>query len=207
MRAQEDLPSWTALDSPITDSYDDVFYVSKNKLFYALCNNGAVESWDLTNPSSPKRSLVISAELPRYPPKMDNHHWCVRRDSYARTCLAESSGELLMVKRYESNARDPDMDGKTVAFDVYKRDFVENKWVYVQSLGDRVLFMGQNHSVSLSAHDFPGLRENSIYFTAQSIENSYASHDFGVFNLEDDSIHHSDLKDIQPSPIWVVPDL
>ena len=51
-------------------------------------------------------------------------------------------------------------------FEIFKLDFVDNdQWVDVKSLGDRVLFLGGNHSMSVSTNDFPECKRNSIYFT------------------------------------------
>ncbi|XP_059638877.1 uncharacterized protein LOC132281164 [Cornus florida] len=211
--------SWTALNSPLTDSYVDLLYFSKTQLFYALTHNGYVESWNLSDPSSPERSLAISTMPPKLQPTMNNHQQSVRSHDYAHTTmyLAESSEELVMVLRHKCFNRgvfpfSVVAKENTAAFDVYKLDFVENKWVYVPSLCDRLLFIGQNHSVSLSANDFPGLRKNSIYFAPENVGSDSdgapeGCNDLGVFNLEDDSLQRLDLEYMEPSPIWVVPQI
>ncbi|XP_059638841.1 putative F-box protein At5g55150 [Cornus florida] len=188
---------WTTLDSD--ECYADLLYFSKNKLFYALCDSGSIESWDLTDPSFPKRSLAISTVPPHF-------------SSDSTQYLVESSGDLLMVIRHWGDCpNDLDNNIMTWKFDVYKRDFVENNWVHVPSLNDHILFIGQNHAVSLSAHEFPGLRKNSIYFTPEYLdldEQSWGCWDLGVFNLENKILYQFDLRlEIQASPIWVVPQL
>ncbi|XP_059638906.1 uncharacterized protein LOC132281194 [Cornus florida] len=96
--------SWNALDSPVWGSYDDLLYFSKNKLFYAVSRSGDVESWNLSDPSSPKRSLEISisTDPPILQPTMNNHQQSVRSYPYTNPSkyLVESSGALLMVLRY-----------------------------------------------------------------------------------------------------------
>lgn len=42
------------------------------------------------------------------------------------------------------------------------------KHVEVETIGDEALFLGKNHSFSLSASKFPGCQPNSIYDTGDS---------------------------------------
>ncbi|XP_059669449.1 uncharacterized protein LOC132314627 [Cornus florida] len=187
--------SWTALEGTL-DPYKDLVFFSEHQLFYALGSCG-LEAWDLCNPASPKSTFITESMPPTMSFVNEGVECCCTR-SY----LVESSGDLLMVNRYYSRA----ICSKTIAFDVYRLDFVGKDWEYVPSLGDRVLVIGANHAESLSAHDFPGLFPNSIYFTAY---NTSISNDLGFFNLEDKSIYrrHLGKKKVQPSPTWIVPQL
>lgn len=54
---------------------------------------------------------------------------------------------------------------QTLMFDVYLLDSSEENWDEVDNLKNVALFLGGNHSMSLSAHDFSGFEKNSIYFT------------------------------------------
>ncbi|KAK9287891.1 hypothetical protein L1049_016334 [Liquidambar formosana] len=97
-------------------------------------------------------------------------------------------------------------------FLVYKLDFNEEKWIVVDSLGDGCLFIGENHSLSLSAQDAPHCKENSIYFFDLQLRDSYiyGQLELDVFNLEDQiikSIHHYNFwrSKPEPKPVWVVP--
>uniref|UniRef100_A0A5B6YLY7 KIB1-4 beta-propeller domain-containing protein n=1 Tax=Davidia involucrata TaxID=16924 RepID=A0A5B6YLY7_DAVIN len=227
--------SWTALDGP-QESYQALLYFNKHQLFYALSFSGSLEAWDLRNPYSPERTLVKSKVPQVLPPTpMDEHQRFLRINCLSKKYIVESSsGDLLMVHRYYCFGIDDNGeivtydrlkdDGNdfstypskrtTLAFDVYKLDFDKKKWEYVPSLGDEALFLGLNHSVSLSVRDLPELSGNSIYFTCIDAElclnMSDGSHDMGVFNLEDNSITPlyqctSISKRIQPPPIWIVP--
>lgn len=89
-------------------------------------------------------------------------------------------------------------------------------WKQVQSLGDHVMFLGENSSFVLSASDYPGFKGNRIYFTDDYSEINYdgvlGEHDMGVYNMEDGTIEvlpcyprtpYSRLR--WPPPIWITP--
>ncbi|XP_059669144.1 putative F-box protein At5g55150 [Cornus florida] len=189
--------SWTALDGTLFP-YRDLVYFSDHQLFYALSRYG-LEAWDLRDPASPKSSLIIES-LPKSREKITLFKYAY---------LAVSSSDLLMVNRFVSN----DEPSYTVSFDVYKLDFLRKEWVYLSSLGDRVLFVGENYhsSESFSAHDFPAgtLIPNSIYFTPVDINDHYvAGNELGFFNLEDKIIYCCPFfkkrnQEVQPSPAWI----
>ncbi|KAL7209811.1 hypothetical protein ACSBR1_031388 [Camellia fascicularis] len=149
------------------------------------------------------------------------------RDLYSsQFYLVESIGELLIVIRYigEFVRHDGEVVHKTdidhdliypyitKLFHVYKLDLKKENWEKVESLGDRILFLGRNQSMSLSASDFSEYKKNSIYFTDDYWDRmdehyEYGGHDMGIFNLGDGSIIRGiyDLRRLEPSPIWVVP--
>ncbi|XP_077243062.1 F-box protein SKIP23-like isoform X7 [Tasmannia lanceolata] len=136
-----------------------------------------------------------------------------------RRYLVESSGELLNVCRYyemhpmyvrylilgSSKCLDGDFDPRNLGwtmrtsyFEVSKLDQNTGKWIELESLGDQVLFLGLNSSLSLSALDFPQLKRNCIYFTDDSDVNNEGI-DNGVYDLENESI-----KPCYPnSPSWI----
>ncbi|XP_059667576.1 uncharacterized protein LOC132312995 [Cornus florida] len=191
-----DHPSWTALHGTL-GPYRDLVYSVEHQLFFALGCCG-LEAWDFRNPASPTSTFITES----MPPTMSLVSKVVEC-CCSRRYLVESSGDLLVVNRYSSSA----ICSKTVAFDVYKLDFVGKEWVYLPSLGDRVVFVGANHAESFSVYGlFPGLIPNSIYFTACDTS---ISNDLGFFNLEDKSIYrrHLGKKKVQPSPTWMVPQL
>ncbi|KAM7523068.1 hypothetical protein LguiA_012970 [Lonicera macranthoides] len=86
--------------------------------------------------------------------------------------LVESSdGELIMVKRhsriqpregYNESLYSP---WKTYGFTVYKHDSSNLSWVELKDLGDGMLFLGYNSSLSFSCRDFGGDKSNRIYVT------------------------------------------
>ncbi|GFZ06453.1 hypothetical protein Acr_18g0006230 [Actinidia rufa] len=90
----------------------------------------------------------------------------------------------------------------------------EAVWAHVKNIGDQALFLGDNHSVSVSTMEFPECQSNCIYYTDQNHNRNppYAYHgvddDSGVFNLEDGSFHSHYVPDpsekhILLPPIWV----
>ncbi|XP_043708049.1 F-box protein SKIP23-like [Telopea speciosissima] len=145
--------------------------------------------------------------------------------------LVESEGDLLLVDLYLSmgHGDDPRFENinidddfyerfdsyiveKTVRFKVFKLYEDRQKWVELQSLGDRLLFLGDNCSFSASACDFPGCKRSHIYFTdafnCSNGEDDYGFKDIGVFNLEDDCIgplasYPDYSKLFWPPPSWV----
>ncbi|KAF3952601.1 hypothetical protein CMV_021862 [Castanea mollissima] len=98
--------------------------------------------------------------------------------------LVESVGQLLMVDMYlsavfddvDGGAEDVDeafLDGimgeRTVWFKVFKLDWEGKKWVEVKSLGDRVLFLGDNCTFSAPASVLSGCKGNCIFFTVLNL--------------------------------------
>ncbi|GLT72740.1 hypothetical protein SLA2020_446470 [Shorea laevis] len=132
--------------------------------------------------------------------------------------LVESDGELLMVVNVvdvhftefgesEEEDEDDEEEGwgwgpvlwefvyyKTRTFEVFKIGTVP--FTRVRSVGDKMLFVSQGESLSVSAADFKGFSGNLIYFLEH---NDYSFEDFdpkvsresGVFYLDDERIERS----------------
>lgn len=148
--------------------------------------------------------------------------------------LVELDGELLLVDRYLSIGSDdhpfyyhhiqenevyaPSDDNyvndTTVQFKVYKLDWVGKNWVEVKSLGDSMLFLGDNCSFAAKACDFDGTTGSCIYFTDRFFQldreedGAFKDHCIGVYNLENGTIGplasspgYSQL--FWPPPAWV----
>lgn len=91
----------------------------------------------------------------------------------------------------------------------YKRDLVE-----VRSLGDRIVFLGQNSSMVVVASKFP-VEGNCIYFTDDLLEAKLHEPpigigciDLGVFNVEDRTIQPLLPDRYHPTfspPVWITP--
>ncbi|KAJ4974603.1 hypothetical protein NE237_007777 [Protea cynaroides] len=154
-----------------------------------------------------------------------------------RPYMVESCGDLLLVARESAVKPAPyfnPFEGKAIGFRVFKfcrgnsDDNRSSTWVEIKNLGDRMLFLGVNSSLSLSSHDFPGCRGNSIYFTSQECRTNHLYgtqgggydmniYDMGVFNLEDKRIEPFPLQGCTSSrgphllqkfcapPIWLFP--
>lgn len=74
--------------------------------------------------------------------------------------LVESDGDLLLVEALDER----DLGLMVEEYRVFRADFSEKKWVRVETLGDRVLFIDCGQSLSLLAADL-GCKENCIYCT------------------------------------------
>ncbi|KAJ4965633.1 hypothetical protein NE237_017482 [Protea cynaroides] len=198
---------WTIIED-LRSPYDDVICF-KGK-FYAVDNTGR------TVIVEPSASVTLTA-FPVF--------------GGDKKYLVESEGDLLLVDLYLSMGPgdDPCFDNiniddefyhridtfiveKTVHFKVFKLYEVRQKWVELQSLGDRLLFLGDNCSFSTSACEFPGCKGNRIYFTdafnCSNGEDDYGFKEIGVFNLEDGCIgplasYPGYSKLFWPPPSWV----
>ncbi|KAL7244724.1 hypothetical protein ACSBR2_000149 [Camellia fascicularis] len=185
--------SWRFIEN--TQSYcEDAIYW--NGLFYAVNKFGEIAVCDVHGPS-PRVSIIGTP----------------RQIGGDIQYLVSSSEELLLVTRYldEFNDDQPDIMFRTMQFRVYTLDLSGPKWDRVTSLGDRMLFLGENSSLALSAPDFPGCKGNCIYYTDDYAESNYdgisGDHDLGVYNLEDGSIESLPCypRNSNSAPIWVTP--
>ncbi|KAK2974315.1 hypothetical protein RJ640_026876 [Escallonia rubra] len=199
---------WTVIED-LQSPYDDV--LSYDGEFYAVDNTGRTV---VVNVRGPVSVNVIASSVFGGDKKF----------------LVESCGELYMVDMYLSVGPEDDlgynenfefyeefdcyMSERTVKFKVFKLDKSGQKWVEVESLGDRMLFLGDNCTFSASSSDFPACRGNCIFFTDLF---SYSSRDedgetktkgIGVFDLETGVIgplsnypRYSEL--FWPPPSWI----
>ena len=166
---------WTYKEFP---DVEDIVY--SNGLFYLLHRSGVLFSCDVQSTGYKLRQ--ISSHSPVNPGGV----W----ESY----LVESpEGDLLrVIKKYR--------DG----FMVYKLVWLDSRnpiWEEVMDLGDVALFLGENHSISVTASNFGGCRSNSIYYSQHFVHSrihhssldppfsltSYEGSAY-VFNLNDRSI-------------------
>ena len=92
----------------------------------------------------------------------------------------------------------------------WTRDKTFKKLTKMESLGNRVIFLGHSSSKIVIASQFLGLRGNCIYFTDNLLQGYYQSPDgccgSGVFNLEDGTIEELFTDRFHPMmspPIWI----
>ena len=218
--------TWTDFGTPRSGPYCDI--ICYNNQLYALKDNGLVEAWNFGGSTSFPTKIMsfrpvidVSNNKELFPP----HKFSTQ--SY----LVESRGQLLLVNRFIGNFVNSkgvivdesyllDTEDKqplvcpyrTKVFHVYKLDFGRNRWEKVESLGDRVIFLGGNQSVSLSIRDVQGFESNTIYYTddnwyQMNEDYLYGGHDCGVFNLKDGSLktlYQCDFEKIDPPPFWII---
>ena len=162
--------------------------------FYALGYGGGLWGFDMSS-EHPKMTQVVQPET-----SMENG---------VLYLVKMKSGELVMVQRT--------VDGwRKEVFNVFKLDPGRKTWVSSKNgIGDEVLFLGYNASLSYSCHDIPGSKGNCIYFT-DNYENRHSytegGCEIGVYNLEAGSVQplpgwtriDDDIL-AWPPPIWVTP--
>ena len=210
------------------ESYNDV--ICYGNLVCAISQlYGFVEVWDFSTTGSspsPTKVMDICSSLPLKKAReflTTTRQVCCSYHFY----LVESCGELLSVVRMVSEFMDVDEHEngkdnqpkkislyKTLMFYVFRVDLHHKILVEMESLGDQVLFLGGNNSISLRVEDCPGCIKDSIYFTDSYWEradedDSYGGHDMGYYNLKDrcvkpfyDAPHCYNMK---PTPFWVLP--
>ncbi|RVW61904.1 hypothetical protein CK203_065498 [Vitis vinifera] len=131
---------------------------------------------------------------------------------YEAKYLVESGGEIYMVTRnlYDTARRDiPYM--RTWTFSVLKLDMCNKRWEEVENLDHCSFFLGNNHSFSTWASDYPEFRKNSIYFTDDycGFLNIPRNFDMGIYNFQNTQIEHypvgHDALSMFSAPLWIRP--
>jgi hypothetical protein len=190
--------SWTYVDEQLNILFSDVLFLKDQVL--ALGHHSGLVSIDV---NSNEIKILVPNDL-----------------EYAiQTYLVETcSGDLLLVRRFfDGNNSNNRLQAMTGSFKVYKfvlddqtEQVVER--VEVKNIGDNVLFLGDNDSISVLASKFPGCQPNSIYYTDDYIDTKpyYPNWavDMGIYNLEDGSIlqHYKPNPSNRrmPPPIWIM---
>jgi len=141
--------SWTFF--PDVGYIEDVVYYKEQ--FYALSTDGVIAVCDV-NCELPSVSVNLNFRPPEQP-------------IYCQVNRLVNSGddELLMVVRHcNTDVRMGNGFG-TLQFDVYRMNWSGPSWDRVENLGDRLLFIGGNSSVSLSGSDFQRRLWNPLYLS------------------------------------------
>ncbi|KAK3030082.1 hypothetical protein RJ639_037630 [Escallonia herrerae] len=194
--------AWTALDGALKQ-YKQLVYSSKDKLFYVVSYRLEFEAWDLNDPCAPKRhtisDLMADSSSPPLHYESEAERLLMEESTMSRIYLAvePSSSQLFNIRRLFAYV---DEDGllykdcesdtlplRTLAFQVYKLSFGEiDVTEYLKCLDHRSLVIGLNDGFILSAHDFPQLSPNSIYFTDDLCATDHLGRgqDMGVYNLD-----------------------
>ncbi|XP_022881509.1 probable F-box protein At1g44080 isoform X2 [Olea europaea var. sylvestris] len=127
--------------------------------------------------------------------------------------LVELGGQIHVVQR---KMYDFEIFGlpvrRTWTFVGYWVDVCNEKWEEVKSLGDWCIFIGSDHSFSISASDYPECLRNCIYFTDDYSglyysTTTYSRYGMGAYDLDDPMIHillHEDISHFKFSlPVWI----
>ncbi|XP_004298358.1 PREDICTED: F-box protein At2g26160-like isoform X2 [Fragaria vesca subsp. vesca] len=189
---------WTYLEEPYMFS-DAIFH--RNEI-YAVGLGGIIASVDINSsddPSSHPKAIIRTPLRPMvhpvFPYKADKAY------------LVESSnGDLLHVRKFLKPKEGVDQKLGVVNFVVYKVLFSDKdgsivKQNVVDSIGDDALFLGDNHSMTVLASNFPRCQPNSIYFT-----NDIWNGGIGIFSLANKTVTqlYRPQNPIPPA-IWIVP--
>jgi hypothetical protein len=152
--------SWTFVELPLNKSLclADVIHF-KNQLFYTVSHYGGTTlcAYDLVDLSSPK-SYIFETSFDFEPLSALDER--MRSWFSKRYYLVESLGDLLWVRRHIMNNMNDDGEftysydfdtfpDQIVMFDVYGLDFYRNTWKCMKCIGDQVVFLGTNQSLSL----------------------------------------------------------
>ncbi|XP_042507139.1 F-box protein At2g26160-like [Macadamia integrifolia] len=215
-------------------SHDVIFYKEQ---FYTVKESGRIFKVSGLEDASPHMTLVTGR--PMMNPSSPNKPYLVDSLGELlivypnRLYLVESSGELLIIYRFldsgfpvgeddedddedavvdsDDNWREPArLPYRTINFEVFKLDFAGGKWVEVENLGDRAVFVGYNDSFSVSASEFPGCKGNCIYFTDDYFEGYYRQKhgacDMGIFDLGDRTVEPlvcgNETQSFMPPSVW-----
>ncbi|KAJ7005733.1 hypothetical protein D5086_004135 [Populus alba] len=161
-------------------NYKDIMFHGGN--FFVIDKVGRVSICKTDNPPS----LIHVADPPPVPPKMGYKQWY----------MANLNGSLLLVGRLRKY-HVPVYGYETFSFVAYKLEREESKWSEVESLGDKMLFLGWNCSHSVSALDFNRCKGDCIYFTDDNLmagaDFIWEGHDFGVFDFHGGNVRRLGL--------------
>ncbi|KAM7523734.1 hypothetical protein LguiA_013636 [Lonicera macranthoides] len=148
---------WITLQDHEIDGFDDWgWYKDKTRLgiidvacyegmILGVRVNGALVMCETDNISNPR--------VTNFTPPLE----CVNFDNLGMVYLIESAGDLLMALLRDKFRK------KNDAFQVYKFDIETRRWVELDDLGDRALFLGDNYSISVSQANGVDCIGNCIY--------------------------------------------
>ncbi|KAL3647750.1 hypothetical protein CASFOL_008718 [Castilleja foliolosa] len=225
--------------------YTDLVYSSRHNLFFCVTEDrygDNMEAWDVAS-DPPRlrweyRDLRTSESNIKYDTSLREEDLLLFKndwysDSFRCLVFAEQIDQLFFMTRrvvgYEDvyfTAEEPCNDicaYKTDLFNVHKVDWElggeGGRLSHLDggSLDGLAMFVGVNHSFTVSATEDNGLKPNSIYFTDDKgttprklFDENYGGHDIGIFDYENKTISScyypcNVYKKIMPAPIWFTP--
>ncbi|PHT59765.1 hypothetical protein CQW23_02128 [Capsicum baccatum] len=194
--------SWTCIVKGMM-GYDDATFDHEQKLLYAVTFTNHVHVFDLFG--SPKLIDTIEPPLSQIEGKLLNRY------------LVKTSMGLLQVQRHLSlqcEWEDQTYDCyQTSFFNLYMFEPSSLSWCKVGNIGENVLFLGQNSSISIASSCLHGYKGNQIYFIDRLLVFDMVRvrgerYDIGVYNLDSTSVQSLQRSDIKryrsPTPIWYI---
>ncbi|KAF8021124.1 hypothetical protein BT93_G1527 [Corymbia citriodora subsp. variegata] len=196
---------WTYVDASLIAFVDIIF---SNGLLYAIDRVGMLISVDINI-----KSYVGENEVEVIVP------YCRASQSNMVYIVESRDGDILMIQRFlveQPDHEDLDLTGKIRVFKLQRNSSVRSKWIGVKNLNGETLFLGDNHSTSLSSSEIPALKPNCIYYTDDYyIDDDHykvdGPIDLGVFNMDNGRFEaHYVLDPSQkqfPPAIFLMPSL
>ncbi|XP_058079532.1 uncharacterized protein LOC131227747 [Magnolia sinica] len=158
-----------------------------------LSCNGKLYTYDFTRlgiidvNADPPLTWLEEPKSPKSPPLVET-----RRDY-----MVESCGDIFLARLFHLI-----IVPRVSIVEVYKMDFDRMVWVKVDTLGDRVLFLGSDYSTSCSASD-SGIKRDCIYFTKPKDKSLYVFHlDRGTISMK---LPCPNVRLPWVEPFWVMP--
>ncbi|GER36364.1 hypothetical protein STAS_12699 [Striga asiatica] len=236
---------WEAFDGDdYARRYTDCVYSTTRKLFFCYVM-WRLECWDLGDLECPRicwseivrytsgvaseqETMALSFTTGRYP-EVSTQQFLV---------VAEQMNQLFLLNQHVCSRMGPDgayrphiyfgkyrgWDDKfphqTFSFDVFKVDYISGKLIKTSvegSLDGLAMFIGKNHSFSISTPTDHGLKSDCIYFTDINIHqppagSMFGGHDIGIYHCVtrtfSDCFYPRDtnkIKKIVPAPMWFTP--
>ncbi|XP_010317272.1 F-box protein SKIP23-like [Solanum lycopersicum] len=102
---------------------------------------------------------------------------------------------------------------RTTFFNLYMYEPSRRSWCKVENIGENVLFLGLNTSISIASSDLHGYKGNHIYFTDNFLDfhefGVKGGYDIGVYDLDSRRVQSLPCHDIEkrwlwPTPIWYI---
>ncbi|XXG72548.1 hypothetical protein AAC387_Pa07g1617 [Persea americana] len=196
--------AYTVIRSGIDESMDDVIYHKGQ--FYAVSQVGTVYLLHIEEgfpPCGEKLTSYLDSPI------------CFSLYRYLVPDILTDS--MFVITRKVNSVNQGFPVHKTIHFDIYRisleqgsHDKKLKKFTKVESLGQRVVFLGYNYPMIVMASQFSGLKGNCIYFTDNIVDSFYYSPfgccDLGVFNLEDGTVEELFADRFHPTlspPLWI----
>ncbi|XP_004298362.1 PREDICTED: uncharacterized protein LOC101307489 [Fragaria vesca subsp. vesca] len=184
---------WTYLEEPYMFS-DAIFH--RNEI-HAVGLGGVIASVDISSSNDPTQQPKAIIRTPLRP-MVHPVFPCKAEKAY----LVESSnGDLLHVRKFLKPKEGVDQKLGVVNFVVYKVLFSDKdgsivKQNEVDIIGDDALFLGDNHSMTVLASNFPRCQPNSIYFT-----NDISNGGIGIFSLANKTVTQLYGRKLYSAPV------
>ncbi|KAJ7965204.1 F-box protein [Quillaja saponaria] len=215
--------SWIYIkDHPKLGMYfaDVIFYEDKFYFVDLRMGLGRIDVVESSNNSNIPTDHGCDAGVSSLTPRIELVSKCVYgwldpelKNTHKNYIVETSSGDLILVQRYLKVLKADSISYQLVTFDFKLHKLQSSSWIPIDSLGDDVLFLGDNHSMSVSALQFPECQRNCIYYSDDQFdpfEYEYdGPDDIGVYDLTNRSTKLCYIPDPEnkhmPPPIWILP--